>query len=147
LREEILLKVRDFVSATILVVVEDLLFFSKIQQTAKLAGVAVSQAARPALTKKLVEDLPSAVILDLNSSSFQPLEVIRTLRAEPNMRHIPVLGFVSHVQSALLAAAREAGCDVVLARSALVRQLPQLLRDLASGTGGRSQFVNSSPQT
>jgi hypothetical protein len=38
-----------------------------------------------------------------------------------------VIGFGSHVDRDLLAAARAAGCDQVLARSAFFSRLPQLL--------------------
>jgi len=44
----------------------------------------------------------------------------------------PVLGFASHVAAETIAAARGAGCDEVLARSAFTRRLPELLRKLAS---------------
>jgi len=41
---------------------------------------------------------------------------------------VPTVGFVSHVQANLIADARRAGVDQVLARSAFVTQLPQLLQ-------------------
>jgi hypothetical protein len=44
---------------------------------------------------------------------------------------VQVMGFLSHVQTDLAAAAHEAGCDFVLARSAFAQQLPQLLVKLA----------------
>ena len=39
------------------------------------------------------------------------------------------IGFGSHVDTDVLAAAREAGCDEVLPRSQLFRRLPELLAD------------------
>jgi hypothetical protein len=44
---------------------------------------------------------------------------------------VPTLGFVSHVDTATIQAARLAGVGSVLARSAFVEQLPQLLADSA----------------
>jgi DNA-binding NarL/FixJ family response regulator len=112
----------------ILAVVDDLLFLSKIQQTAKQLGVAVGSARPADLPKLAVEDVPNAVVIDLNLPSGKALEVLRTLKSDLKTKDITVIGFVSHVQSELIAAASDAGCDLVLARSAFVNQLPSLLQ-------------------
>jgi len=39
-----------------------------------------------------------------------------------------IIGFLSHVQGDLKLRAQEAGCDMVLPRSAFSQNLPQLLR-------------------
>jgi hypothetical protein len=62
------------------------------------------------------------------------LEVLRTLKSDSKTKAFAVIGFLSHVQNDLIAAARHAGCDLILARSAFVSQLPNLLQRL-SGTG------------
>jgi CheY-like chemotaxis protein len=112
----------------ILAVVDDLFFLSKIQQTAQHLGVAV-KSARPAdLPDLAVQDVPSALILDLNHRSGKAVEVLRALKSDLRTKEIAVIGFVSHVQNDLIAAARGAGCDIVLARSAFVSQLPSLLQ-------------------
>jgi len=122
----------------ILTVVDDLLFLSKIQQTAKQLGVAVGTARPLDLPKLAIEDVPTAVIIDLNLPSGKALEVLRTLKSDSKTKNIPVIGFVSHVQNELIAAAREAGCDLILARSAFALQLPGLLQrfDTASHAPG-----------
>jgi CheY-like chemotaxis protein len=119
----------------ILAVVDDLLFLSKIQQTAQQLGVTV-KSARPADLPELArEDVPSALIIDLNHRSGKALEVLRALKSDLRTKEIALIAFVSHVQNDLIAAARDAGCDFVLARSAFVSQLPTLLRRF-SGTRG-----------
>jgi CheY-like chemotaxis protein len=117
----------------ILAVVDDLLFLSKIQQTAKHLGVAV-KSARPADLPKLGSDgVANALIIDLNHRSGKALEVLRTLKSDLKTKDLAVIGFVAHVQDDLIAAARHAGCDLILARSAFVSQLPSLLQRF-SGT-------------
>jgi CheY-like chemotaxis protein len=111
----------------IVAVVDDLLFLSKIQQTAQHLGVAVKSAQPADLLDLASGDIPKALILDLNHRSGKALEVLRTLKSDAKTRNIAVVAFVSHVQTELIAAAREAGCDLVLARSAFVSQLPSLL--------------------
>lgn len=113
--------------AEILVTVEDLIFLAKIRQTAKLLGIAVEVVAPAKLEARVTEGSVRAVILDLNHRSGQALDVVHALKSNSETSGVPVIGFLSHVQTDLVTAARAAGCDVVLARSAFSRDLPQLL--------------------
>ena len=115
-------------SSMIVAVVDDLLFLSKIQQTAQQLGVAVKSARPEDLPALAGEDSPNAYIIDLNHRSGKALEALRALKSGPNTKDIAAIGFVSHAQTDLIAAAREAGCDLVLARSAFVNKLPSLLQ-------------------
>ena len=109
----------------ILALVDDLLFLSKIQETAKQLGVDVKAAQPGDLLKLAIEAAPSGLMIDLNHP--KSLAVLRTLKAQAETKSIPAVGFVSHVHNELIAAARDAGCDLVLARSAFAGQLPSLL--------------------
>ena len=112
----------------VLAAVEDLLFRSKISETADQLGV---EAAFPRNPKRLLEALraspPDLLVLDLNSSRFEPLELLRTLRSDAALRDVRTVGFLSHVQGDLALAARESGCDRIMARSAFTRDLPRVL--------------------
>ena len=116
----------------ILAVVEDLIFLSRIQQTAKLIGVPVEVVDPRRLQERATEAGVRAVILDLNHRSGNAVEALRALKADLSASHLHVVGFVSHVQSDLIEAARAAGCDRVLARSAFTAELPELLKSLAA---------------
>ena len=110
----------------VLAAVEDLLFRSKISETAQQLGI---EARFPRSPKKLLEALrespPDLLVLDLNSARFEPLDLLRTVRSDEV--GIPTVGFLSHVQRDLAVAAREAGCDHVMARSAFTMDLPRIL--------------------
>ena len=110
----------------VLAAVEDLLFRSKISETAQQLGI---EARFPRSPKKLLEALrespPDLLVLDLNSARFEPLDILRTVKADEV--GIPTVGFLSHVQRDLAVAAREAGSDHVMARSAFTRDLPRIL--------------------
>ena len=112
----------------VLAAVEDLLFRSKISETADSLGVeARFPRTRERLLEVLRESPPDLLVLDLNSSRFEPLELLRTLRSAEATRQTPTVGFLSHVQGDLAVAAKEAGCDRVVARSAFTRDLPRIL--------------------
>ena len=114
---------------SVIAAVDDLFFSARIQETARLAGVAVEIVAVGGLQERLARGAVSAVILDLNSAPA--VELVRALKGSPQTRAIPLVGFVSHVAGDVVAAARQAGCDRVLARSAFTQQLPELLARLA----------------
>ena len=118
--------------ATVAVLVDDLFFLAKIQETAKAVGAKVLSLNAQSGPAAVAEAHPRAVIIDLNLRSAAPLDSIRALKGDPATSPIPVVAFVSHVQEQLIADARAAGCETVLARSAFTRQLPELLRSLVS---------------
>ncbi len=122
----------------ILAAVEDLIFLSKILETAQRLGVRVEPVDLKDLKERALRSAARAVILDLNHRSGSALEVLQSFKADPSTSRLPVVGFVSHVQSEVIAAARAAGCDQVLARSALAAQLPQLLERLAGKEAAKS---------
>ena len=121
----------------ILAVVDDLIFLSKIQQTARLVGVTVQPVDPKDVSARLEQSSARAVILDLNHRSGSAVEFLRAMKASPATQRIPVIAFLSHVQTDLAAAAREAGCDILLARSAFVRELPQLMERFAGAGSPR----------
>lgn len=113
----------------VIVAVDDLMFSSRISSAAKALGVPIAFARSPEAIVSAVRDkAPHLVIFDLNSQKVRPLESIAALKADPALALVPTIGFVSHVQTDLIADARRAGVDQVLARSAFVTQLPELLQ-------------------
>ena len=111
----------------VLAVVEDLFFTVKINESAKRAGVPIAfvKSQRDAIDQ--AAEAPSLIILDLNFAAIDPVDLIRKLKADPTVAKIQLIGYVSHVQGDLKQAAQEAGCDMVLARSAFSQNLLQLM--------------------
>lgn len=107
---------------------DDMFFSSKIQSVAGMVGVKVVQALdAEQLYQLLSGPAPRMIILDLNSKACAPLTAIRNIRADTRLKHVPVIGFLSHVQRELERLAQEAGCDQVMPRSAFSRNLPKIL--------------------
>src|SRR5271157_3533241 len=119
-------------AATVVALVEDLFFLAKIQETAKALGATVVTADTRRGLAAIVEAQPQAIFLDLNSRGLPAVDWIRALKADPATHPIRIVGFVSHAQEQLISAARNAGCDSVMARSAFTQQLPNLLLGLVS---------------
>jgi PleD family two-component response regulator len=100
------------------------LFKSKISETASQLGIEASFPRSPAkLLDALRESPPDLLVLDLNSARFEPLALLGDVRSDAATRDISTVGFLSHVQKDLAVAAREAGCDHIVARSAFTKDL------------------------
>lgn len=113
----------------VIVGVDDLMFSSRISTAAKASGVEIRFARSPqAIVDAVRATSARLVILDLNSQRVSPLEAVAALKADAALAGTPTVGFVSHVQADLIAKARQAGVDRVMARSAFVVELPELLR-------------------
>lgn len=111
----------------IVCVMDDLLFSIKIKNAAKSLGVDLYFERSAGVVETVRAKQPRLVILDLNAERLAPMAAIAALKADPELRGIPTLGFVSHVDTAAIDAARAAGIDRVLARSAFAAQLAEIL--------------------
>lgn len=112
----------------VLAVLEDLFFTVKINESAKRAGMQAEFVKSQQDTLEKAAEKPAVIILDLNFSAIEPLELIKRLKADENTKGVNLIGYVSHVQGELKQQAQEAGCDMVMARSAFSQNLPLLLK-------------------
>lgn len=103
-----------------LILVRDLIFASRIRATAESLGVSIIMMSDP---NQLGQASGRRLIVDLNQPG-----AIDAAAAWGRTTGRPVVGFVSHVDSAAIDAARAAGIQQVLARSGFVEILPDLLR-------------------
>jgi DNA-binding NarL/FixJ family response regulator len=116
--------------AEVLALVDDLFFQAKIMETAKQAGVEVRTCATPdALLGEIAKASPKLIVIDLNARSG-PVEALP--RIQSSARSVPVVAFLSHVQTALAAQARAAGCRAVMPRSEFARDLATILAQVKS---------------
>lgn len=108
----------------IVVAVRDLVFRSKIHAAAERLGVEIQLAPRGASLADAVEGVPLPTVLaDLAEPGL--LDQIAAAKRGGGVR---VVGFVGHLQEALIDAAHQAGVDEVLSRGQFVARLDELLR-------------------
>jgi CheY-like chemotaxis protein len=117
-------------SRTVLGLVNDLFFTSKIAATASIFAVSVTFVLNRKDLLKAAHDMkPSLILVDLNQDTLNPLEAIRALKADTELWTIPVLGFYSHVQAELKEKALQAGCDTAVPRSFFSQNLARILSE------------------
>lgn len=116
--------------AAVVAFVDDVFFQAKLLETAKQVGVELRTCATPdALAAEIAKDIPRLVVVDLNARS-NPLDAVERVRASG--RDIPLIGFLSHVQTDLADRARAAGCRTVMPRSKFTQNLATILAQTKS---------------
>ena len=105
--------------ARVLAVAPDLMFASKVEATLGAAGHEVALA--PSLQEGGWDGV-DLIVADLDSENPEALVGLG----------MPVLGYYSHVNVETREAAEAAGIDLVVPRSRLARELPQLAERLVS---------------
>jgi hypothetical protein len=131
-KEPVVAPLREDAPVRIYCFIEDLFFLAKIQEAARKIGVKVAFVkADKDIVSRLADvpegSRPSLIVFDLNNVSAKPLTLIPRLKSKMK-RGTSVIGFLSHLQGDLKAKAMEAGCDMVMPRSAFSQNLPNLLR-------------------
>jgi hypothetical protein len=97
----------------VVAVAADLMLGSKVEATLKAAGHDVTLA--PSLAEAPLDEA-ELLVADLEVESPEALAGLG----------MPVLGYYSHVDAETRRAARAAGIDLVVPRSRMARELPQL---------------------
>jgi hypothetical protein len=111
----------------LVVLEDDLMFLSRIREAAKASAVEVRVARNAAALLAACEAGATGVIASLDSARLPVLDAVRALRADARFSALPVTGYLSHVHAERAQEARGAGFDRVLARSAFVAALPDLV--------------------
>jgi hypothetical protein len=105
--------------SVLLILCRDLLFASRITAAAQAQGLPFKVIREPA---KLAGEAGRKLIVDLNLDG-----AIDAAAAWSRQTSRPTTGFVSHVDTATIRRAREAGIERVLPRSQFTQQLDRLL--------------------
>lgn len=113
----------------LLAVVDDLFVRARIDAAAEAAGLEVRYVASADEVRAAHVDRPPRALLVGMAATRRPwAELVRAVRADPATRALYVLAFGPHKNLELRAQALEAGADRVVANSAFMRLLPELLR-------------------
>ena len=112
----------------VLTLMRDLLFYSKIRAAAAAVAAPVVALRDPAL---LATRDGRLLLVDLNQPDVLKPSIDWATRTAK-----PVVGFVSHVDTEIIRAAKAGGIDTVLPRSQFEKRLPELLAAAGYSAGG-----------
>lgn len=112
---------------------DDLLWISRVMGVAKDVGCKILPTRTVEQLGKLIAThgtLPVLVDLGHQAMAANPTPVLEQIRAAGATR---MIAYGSHMETSQLAAARQAGCHPVLARSKVASQLAELLPEWLAG--------------
>jgi hypothetical protein len=125
--------------ARVLALTRDLLFGSQVQGALSLAGYDVELLADEARLKRRLGDLGDAggegasadvLVVDLTDADLGGAAIVAGLIAAGELGSMRTLGFYSHVDVAAREHGERAGLDVIVARSRMAREGPELVAGL-----------------
>lgn len=108
---------------TILAVITDILFQSRVREHGSALGYGVVILDNYDELADSLAAKPDCLVLDLHATGIDWREAV----AAAAKSGVPVLAFGRHTEAALLREARAAGCDRVVPRSSLVEELREML--------------------
>lgn len=112
---------------TVAAYVPDLLFSIRVADAIRAQGGVPDMVESGSALWEAIERWPVLVLIDL-AAPDDWYAVVQRAKNLPHTRRIPIVAFGSHVDTATLKAARQAGVDHAWARSHFVTQLPALVQ-------------------
>ncbi len=117
----------------IIAAVDDMFFAAKIRAVAESLNLEVRFAkSAAAIIDAALEANPALIIFDLHSQKCDPFATATLLKADEDLRGVKLLGFYSHVHTALRHQADAAGFDRVMPRSTFTKHLAEILQGTLS---------------
>lgn len=114
---------------TVLVVIDDLFFLSKVQTTLHHLGLAAKVITNPqALHDYLHTTTPALVVVDLTLHTAAAVALIKAIRTVYQAQQLPILAFGPHVAVDMQQQALQAGANRVVAKSEFTKYLPDLIQ-------------------
>lgn len=86
----------------------------------------------------VLRDRPDLILMDLSLPGIDGWEVTRRIKADDDLRHIPVIAVTAHAMRGDEEKALEAGCDDYLAKPIDEDELLDKIRCLLRGNGSRA---------
>jgi hypothetical protein len=114
--------------ADVVYLVSDMLFSSKIRETAKPMGLTVQGQRDPVALAVAAAAGARMVIVDLRLPIA--LDALDALARDPAAAAVPSVGFIDHELTDVMDAARAHGCGQVMAKGQFANALPRLLASL-----------------
>lgn len=116
---------------TILVVVTDIFFYTKIRDALLPKGYTLERArAQTDVAEKASALKPSAVILNMNDETVNAFQALETLKTYPQTKTIPILAFANHEEVDIWNRAKSMGVTKIVSRNEFSARTKDLVDEL-----------------
>jgi PleD family two-component response regulator len=115
---------------TILVGVTDIFFYTKVRDALLSKGYKIERArTQQDIAEKASATSPSAVILNMNDETLDAFQALETLKADTQLKTLPILAFANHEEVDTFSRARALGVSKIVSRN----EFSARLKDLVEG--------------
>jgi CheY-like chemotaxis protein len=116
--------------ARVLALTRDLLFGSRVQGALQAAGHEVELVDGEARVRERLAAAVDALVVDLTDPELDGAGIVASLKADGALGATRTLAFYSHVDAPARERAEQAGIDLVVPRSRMAREGPELVERL-----------------
>lgn len=118
---------------TILVVVNDIFFYTKIRDALLPQGFTLERArAQEEVPAKAAAVRPVAVILNMNDEKVDAFRALEQARESADLKGVPILAFANHEEVATWQRAKEQGVSKIVSRNEFSSRTRELVAELIS---------------
>jgi CheY-like chemotaxis protein len=119
------------VARTIVVLEDDVMFGAGIEAKLQALGYEPAFADTAPAFDRLLKGAPALMLVNVGSQTLDWEHLVDHAKNESQWRHVPILAYGPHVDLELRQRALDAGCDAVVGRSAVMGNLPSLVKKWA----------------
>jgi PleD family two-component response regulator len=117
---------------TILVGVTDIFFYTKVRDALMAKGYKIERArTQQDIAEKASATAPSAFILNMNDERLDAFQALETLKADTNMKTLPILAFANHEEVDTFNRAKALGVTKIVSRNEFSSRLKDLVEEVA----------------
>ena len=119
---------------TILVGVTDIFFYTKVRDALMSKGYKIERArTQQDIGDKASAAHPSAVILNMNDETLNAFQALEALKANTQLKTLPILAFANHEEVDTFNRARTLGVTKIVSRNEFSARLKDLVEEMISG--------------
>jgi CheY-like chemotaxis protein len=120
---------QEATSGTVVVLDDNLLFSASLTAGLKRLGYEpLLLSDEKGAAGRAAAARPIAVLINLASLRWDSNALVRSIKADPALSHVPLVGYTGHTEVDRIDAGRAAGCDLIVANSAVSSDLAAVLR-------------------
>jgi len=117
---------------TILVAVNDIFFYTKVRDALMSKGYRIERArTQQDIAEKASATNPSAFIVNMNDDKLDAFQALEILKADGDMKTIPILAFANHEEVDTFNRARALGVNKIVSRNEFSSRLKDLVEEVA----------------
>lgn len=132
---------------TILVVINDIFFYTKLRDALKPYGYTFERArSQDEVQHKAALAQVSAVVLDMNDPGVDGLKALQDVRSDAQLNALPVLAFANHEEVATWQRARELGVTKIVSRNEFSSRTRELVEEILHTRTTGTTPPQSTPQ-